>query len=315
MNPTLRTGLYALGGVVVLLIVIAIGFYYYEYYSPTGKQSSLQNSADYLLVSAGAPPFSAVSRIDLSNGSTTAVTLAGSGNSQIISEVRVGTTSVTYYLLSQPGAAVTNLYKVDSSQPKVGLQQLTFSQTFKYALSVDSFSGSAVYAIFSAASPNSPQIMAYSAITKKETSLGAGNMPSLLHGGSYALYTLGGRLVSGNIDTGKTYTLYPVSSSTPYAVDNTNNTIALYMPQTQSIQYYSIANQITPIYMRSVKMGTSTPLALFYDNGSLYMVSNSASKNTQLQVSMLGGPSSSTTYTLPTNTLITGNTELSIQHE
>jgi hypothetical protein len=290
MNPTLRTGLYALGGVVVLLIVIAIGFYYYEYYSPTGKQSSLQNSADYLLVSAGAPPFSAVSRIDLSNGSTTAVTLAGSGNSQIISEVRVGTTSVTYYLL-------------------------TFSQTFKYALSVDSFSGSAVYAIFSAASPNSPQIMAYSAITKKETSLGAGNMPSLLHGGSYALYTLGGRLVSGNIDTGKTYTLYPVSSSTPYAVDNTNNTIALYMPQTQSIQYYSIANQITPIYMRSVKMGTSTPLALFYDNGSLYMVSNSASKNTQLQVSMLGGPSSSTTYTLPTNTLITGNTELSIQHE
>ena len=72
------------------------------------------------------------------------LSVEGQGTAIVVGEGSLGTTT-KYYLIMDPVSHSTELYQQNVANSKIGLMQLTQSQTQKAALSVDMLSGEAAY--------------------------------------------------------------------------------------------------------------------------------------------------------------------------
>ena len=256
----------------VLLLVLITGITLYFVF-PKGRTQSLKFAdvigiGNVLEISPIAQSFQVAQILNTKTGALTNVKAVGQGLASVLSFGKQENSTEAYYILDL-SKGTSNLFKQDTKKPETGLFQLTFSNTHKYDLSYDAVSGSATYVV--QVDKKTDHIFFYSPISKKEIDLGQGTEPTILNGGFFVVFRDGKNIVSENVTNQKRYTLLNIDAGAPFAVDQIAATIALYIPQVKSVQYFSIATKVSGSYQKSIKLN-STPVALVFAGSKLLYV-------------------------------------------
>lgn len=199
----------------------------------------------------------------LEDGALVPLRVEGQGTAHLIDAARTATHG--YYLIADQGLDTVQLYRNDLADESAGLAQLTSSPSLKFDMSFDELSGQVAYTEASTAGPT--RVRVWGPATTTVHDLGAGSRPTLLPGGFFAVFVQDGKLVSVNVATGERHELLELPSRA-FAVDPENMRVALYNPQTASVQQFSIARQTSASYESSTPL-TSVPQELVWHDGQM----------------------------------------------
>ncbi len=272
--------------VVTTIIVVAIAFIitaisYFGSAHIAAKFHTLTNTTD-VIVQANAFPVTSV--LESKGGSVKNVVVPGQGTAMLVGEDMASSTN-PYYLLMDPVSGTTNLYTQLSSDPKAGLVQQTNSKNQKIGLTVDQLSGRAAYLIApiattsihsipiikpltsSSTKDTEAEMVVWDPTTKKETSLGNGSDPMLLHGGQFILFSHDGELTTMQIQSKKEFPLAALHKGDVFGFDPETQSVALYYAVSSTTNIYSLAGISNLTYISSYKP-KEPPLILVPFNGA-----------------------------------------------
>jgi hypothetical protein len=303
-----RKNLKRLLTIVIIAVLVTAGYFYFRHYENLRTIDSITGKSNQLLVSATSKFFQPVQVVRLDKNITAPLQVEGQGTSIVMDAVTNGTSSAAY-LIADPLYKVSNIYLQDRAKRSAGLSQVTDSKSFKYDLSFDFDSGSAVYLSTINSSTSEPHVFLYTRDGKKEVDLGSGTHPTLLSGGFFVMFQKGDTVVVKDTVTKRTTSLFTIGSSTPFAVDGKNKIIALYNPISKSVDQFSFAGTVTASYMSSTPLA-SAPATISYIGEKLMITSKSESGSGTVFTVVPGGPSY--TVTIPG---ITESYKLYASHE
>lgn len=181
-----------------------------------------------------------------------------------------------YLMLAQLDVRATQVYKME---PGGGLVQVTKSDTFKYDISVDTESNRLVYVTSAAATPQElidnemGTVTLFDESLGEETVIGTGKNPVLLNGGSQILFETPEGLVSHVVSQSSSTLVLPMENQkrkTLYAINPQEETIAIYRPESRTIEFYEIYDSEIQQKVDSSRTLTYIPQLLSYANGELW---------------------------------------------
>ncbi|MEK7602489.1 MAG: hypothetical protein AAB472_03325 [Patescibacteria group bacterium] len=200
------------------------------------KSGRLHFSEPTILLSPSEAPLFQALTINLGGKTTSPILVEGLGTA-VVTDMAPNKQR-NYYLIANQSLTESNLYSSDSHNPQAGLSQRTFSHTTKFSLSYDPQSGAVAYVSKKGSEPGVITLLLQGTTTEKL--LGEGSNPEFLKGGFFVTYQKGNEVLSVNVHTKETHTLFTIPEGGTYAVDGEGLRAVVYDPTTRTLQYFSL---------------------------------------------------------------------------